>query len=63
MHGRTGQVGDQGTGAEPNNDPVFVGEGAATKKFGELGGNQPMATNQNKFAGNASIKLASNGNG
>jgi hypothetical protein len=62
MHGRMGQVGDQGTGFKSNN-PKYAGSGATTVKDGELGGDQPMATDQNKFAGNASIKLASNGNG
>jgi len=62
MHGRMGQVGDQGTGFESNN-PKFAGSGSATVKDGELGGDQPITANEDKFAGNAGMKLAGNGTG
>lgn len=60
MHGRMGQSGDQGTGFE-SNSTKFAGVGATTEKFGESGGDQPVTANENKFAGNSSKPLASNG--
>jgi hypothetical protein len=62
MHGRMGQVGDQGTGFQ-SNSTKFAGLGTTTQKFGEAGGDQPINANENKFAGNSGMKLAGNGNG
>jgi hypothetical protein len=62
MHARHGWLGSQEPGLKSDNNPKFVGEGVATVKYGESGGNQPGVANENRFAGNAGKPVAPSGN-